>query len=127
MALKLFPVALVAVAALAVTSSFAQGAKTRADVNAELQQAYSQGYSPSSLYAPSMAQAGMPRTRADVKAELMQAYRQGYSPSSLYAPSVAQTGTPRTREEVKTELLQADHQGYSPTETKPFPPAYTNG
>ncbi len=80
MALKLFPAALVAVAALAAASSFAQGAKTRAEVNAELQQAYGQGYSPSSLYAPSVPQTASPRTREDVTAELMQAYHQGYSP-----------------------------------------------
>ncbi|MEO7401200.1 MAG: DUF4148 domain-containing protein [Polaromonas sp.] len=75
MALKLIPAALVAVAALAAASSFAQGARSRADVNAELMEAQSRGYSLSSTspYPPAAAQAGTPKTRDEVMSELRDA------------------------------------------------------
>ena len=60
MALKLIPATVIAIAALAAASSFAQGARSRADVNAELMDAQNHGYVLSSTnpYAPPTSQAG---------------------------------------------------------------------
>ena len=87
MASKLFSAALVAVAALAAGSSFAEtpipglsdqvsvsGMKTREEVRSELVQAQRRGYSLSSTSAfpPATVQtAANPITRAEVKAEVM--------------------------------------------------------
>lgn len=91
MASKLFPAALLATAALASGSSFAEvpipglpdqvsassGMKTREEVKAELLQAQRQGYSLSSTnpFPPPAAAPASQLTRAQVKADMMASHR----------------------------------------------------
>ena len=79
MTLKLIPAALVAVAALAAASSFAQDTRS-----SELMDAQSRGYSLSSTnpFPPPTSQMGTPNTRESVMNDLRDAQSRGYSLSS---------------------------------------------
>ena len=121
MALKLIPAALVAVAALAAASSFAQDTRS-----SELMEAQSRGYSLSSTnpYSPPMPQMGTPKTHDEVMSELRDAHSRGYSLSSTnpYSPPMPQMGTPKAHDEVTSELRDAHSRGYSLSSTNPYPP-----
>lgn len=126
MSLKLIPAALVAVAALAAGSSFAQDMQSQTNTSSQLMDAQSRGYSLSSSnpYSPPMPQMGAANTPESVMSDLRDAQSRGYSLSSTspYPPAMQQMGTANTRDQVMSDLRDAQSRGYSLSSTNPYPP-----
>jgi hypothetical protein len=82
--------------------------KTRAEVQAELAQAYAQGFHPGSTDVIEFKNVASTKTRGEVQAELAR----GFHPGSTDVIEFTNTASTKTRDEVRKELSESkkDHQ-----------------